>query len=253
MKITFLGTGTSQGIPVIGCNCHVCLSNDPKDNRLRSSIHIECNDKSIVVDTGPDFRYQMLRAKITQLDAIFFTHEHKDHVAGLDDIRPFNYLMNNIPLIFCTEDVLKALKRDYYYAFDEPKYPGVPEFNVQIIENKDFQFAGETITPIQLYHYKMPVFGYRIGNFAYITDANLIPEEEFKKLENLDVFVINALRKTEHISHFSLDQALEIIERVKPKKAYLTHISHQLDLHQKLLRELPNHVEPAYDGLQIDL
>lgn len=253
MEITFLGTGTSQGMPIIGCDCPICASQDPRDKRLRSSIHIQLNGKSIVVDTGPDFRYQILRAKISRLDAIFFTHEHKDHVAGLDDIRPFNYLKNNIPDVFCTDAVEKALRRDYYYAFEEPKYPGVPEFNLHRIENTPFKYAGETIIPIQVMHYKMPVLGFRIQNFAYITDANFIAEAEFEKLKNLDVLVLNALRRTEHISHFSLAQAIEVIEKIKPKKAYLTHISHQLDFHEKLLAELPPFIEPAYDGLVLNL
>lgn len=253
MKITFLGTGTSQGMPIIGCTCALCHSKNPKDKRLRSSIHIELNGKSIIIDTGPDFRYQVLRANISQLDAIFYTHEHKDHVAGLDDIRPFNYLKNNIPDIFCSEAVEKALRRDYYYAFEEPKYPGVPEFTLHRIENKAFHYANESIIPIEVMHYKMPVLGFRIKNFAYITDANYISEEEQEKLKDLDVLVLNALRRSNHISHFNLQEAIELIQKINPKKAYLTHISHQLDFHEILIKELPINIEPAYDGLILDL
>ncbi|MBL0911926.1 MAG: MBL fold metallo-hydrolase [Bacteroidia bacterium] len=253
MKICFLGTGTSQGVPIIGCTCPVCTSSDKRDKRLRSSVHIEFNDRSLVIDTGPDFRYQMLRAGVSSLDAILFTHEHKDHVAGLDDIRPFNYLKQQVPDVFCTEAVETALRRDFYYAFDEPKYPGVPEFRIHRIENKPFIYAGETIVPIQVYHHKMPVLGFRIGDFAYITDANYIPEEEFTKLEGLKYFVINALRRTEHISHFSLHQAMEIAQRIAAEQTLLTHISHQLPAHAELSAELPANIQPAHDGLILEL
>lgn len=252
MKITFLGTGTSQGIPIIGCTCSVCSSNDKRDKRLRSSIHIEINQKSIIIDTGPDFRYQVLRAGIKRLDAILFTHEHKDHIGGFDDIRPFNYLLKNIPEVFCSKAVESALRRDFYYAFAEEKYPGVPEFSISTIDEMPFLFGGEEIIPIPVMHHKMPVLGFRLRDFAYITDCNFIPETSFQKLRGLDTIVINALRKSEHISHFSLQQALEIIERINPRRAYLTHISHQLDLHSSLLKELPTGVEPAHDGLCID-
>lgn len=253
MKIRFLGTGTSQGVPIIGCSCPVCSSSDKRDKRLRSSVHIELSDLSIVIDTGPDFRYQMLRAGIQSLDAILFTHEHKDHVAGLDDIRPFNYLKQQIPDIFCTEQVELALRRDFYYAFEEFKYPGVPEFRLHRIGRQAFEYAGHTITPIQVFHHKMPVLGFRIGDFAYITDANYIPEEEFAKLEGLKYFVINALRRTEHISHFSLDQAIAVAKRTGAEQSYFTHISHQLPRHAELAAELPDNIQPAYDGLILEL
>lgn len=253
MKIRFLGTGTSQGVPIIGCDCPVCQSADKRDKRLRSSLHIEVKGRSLVIDTGPDFRYQMLRAGIKSLDAILYTHEHKDHVAGLDDIRPFNYLKKQVPDLYCTEAVEKALRRDYYYAFEEPRYPGVPEFTLHRIQNEKFTCAGEVITPIQVYHHKMPVLGFRIGDFAYITDANYIPEEEFAKLRKLRYFVINALRRTEHISHFTLDQATAIAQRVNAGQTYLTHISHQLPRHADLAAELPPHIQPAYDGLTLEL
>lgn len=253
LKVTFLGTGTSQGVPMIACNCAVCTSTDARDKRLRSSILVETNEVSFVIDTGPDFRYQMLRARVTKLDAVLFTHEHKDHIAGLDDIRGFNYWMKKPMDIFATERVQLALKREFHYAFETEQYPGVPQLNLKTIENRPFSIQNIPITPIHLMHYKMPVFGYRIGNFAYITDANQISEEELKKLEGVDVLVINALRKTSHISHFSLDEAVEIINRINPKQAYLTHFSHQMGKYVDVVNDLPQNVLPAYDGLMLEI
>lgn len=254
MKITFLGTGTSQGVPVILCGCKVCTSSDPRDQRLRTSVMIESNDGRItVIDTGPDFRQQMLREKPARVDAVVFTHAHKDHIAGLDDVRPFNFATKQDMPVYGSEEVMKALEREYYYVFEAVKYPGVPQITVHTIDNTPFELNGCKFEPIQLWHHRMPVFGFRIGNFAYITDANLIPEEEMLKLKGLKVLVINALRKETHISHFNLEQALEIIGRLQPEQAYLTHISHQLGLHAEEEVLLPQSVRLAYDGLKIEV
>ena len=222
MKVTFLGTGTSQGVPMIGCECEVCQSTNKRDKRLRSSIWVKTDEVSFVVDTGPDFRYQMLRAEVKSLDAVVFTHEHKDHIAGLDDVRGFNYLQKRPMDIFATERVQIALKREFYYAFETEKYPGVPQLNLVTIDKEPFEVKGLVLQPIELMHYKMPVRGFRIGDFAYITDANYISQEEKNKLKGVKTLVINALRKIEHISHFSLPQALDIIEEINPDQAYLT-------------------------------
>ena len=253
MRITFLGTGTSQGVPVIACECNVCNSDDVKDKRLRSSVLIEHNNMVLVIDAGPDFRQQMLRYNIKLLDAIILTHEHKDHTGGLDDVRAYNYLQKKPMPIFCEKRVFMALKKEYYYVFEEKKYPGLPEFDIKIINEKNFYIKDNLILPIRLYHNFLPVLGFRIENFAYITDANYISKEELKKLQNLDVLVINALRKEKHISHFSLNEALEVIEKVKPKKSYLTHISHLMGKHKDVSKELPDNVSLAYDGLKIIL
>lgn len=253
MRVEFLGTGTSQGIPVIGCGCAVCTSASKFDNRLRVSVHIAINQKSLVIDSGPDFRYQMLRSGITKLDAILYTHQHKDHVAGLDDVRPFNFF-NKKPIdLYCTNEVEKALKREFYYAFEESKYPGVPELTIHQIHNDPFHIDNIKITPIQVYHHKMPVLGFRIGDFCYITDANQIPENEFDKIYGCKVLVLNALRRTSHISHFTMEEAITIASKLNVGKLYLTHISHQLGLHEDILNETPEWVEPAYDGLVLEL
>lgn len=253
IKVTFLGTGTSQGVPMIACNCEVCLSSDPRDKRLRSSVLIETDEVNFVIDTGPDFRYQMLREKVTKLDAVLYTHEHKDHIAGLDDIRGFNYWMKKPMDIYATEQVQFALKREFHYAFETNKYPGVPQLNLKTIENSPFDMGNLKIIPIQLTHYKMPVFGYRIGKFAYITDANNITDEELEKLKGVEVLVINALRKTKHISHFTLKEALAIIEKINPKRAFLTHFSHQMGKYVDVVKELPENVLPAHDRLVIEI
>jgi phosphoribosyl 1,2-cyclic phosphate phosphodiesterase len=251
IRVTFLGTGTSQGVPVIGCECSVCKSENQKDNRLRTSVLIESKNKVICIDTGPDFRQQMLAAKVNVLDAVVYTHEHKDHTAGMDDVRAFNFKQKKPMDLFVNEDVEKCLRREFSYAFRENPYPGVPILDLHRIENFPFNVHGITITPIQLMHYKLPVFGYRIGDFAYCTDVNYIAPEEKEKLQNLDVLVVTALRKEKHISHFSLEEALVLIQELNPKMAYLTHISHYLGLHDLVSKELPQNVFLAYDGLII--
>ena len=251
MKITFLGTGTSQGVPVIACDCNVCTSKNKKDIRLRSSILIEDKGKSIVVDTGPDFRQQMLRENVQQLDAVVFTHEHKDHIAGLDDVRAFNFKQKADMEVYATVETQTALKREFHYAFAENPYPGVPKLNLNTIDNSSFKIGDVKLLPINVWYHKMPVKAYRIGNFTYITDANRIEEEELEKIRGSEIIVINALRKSDHISHFNLSGALELLDKLKPKKAYLTHISHLLGEHDKVSKELPGYVEIAYDGKEI--
>lgn len=250
----FLGTGTSQGVPIITCDCEVCISTNSKDKRLRSSIHLKTSGGSINIDAGPDFRQQMLREKIKKLDAILFTHEHKDHIAGLDDVRAYNFKAKKPMEIYCSSGVYKGLEREFHYVFD-PKfaYPGIPKINTTIISKENsFNVLGNEIIPIEAMHYKLPVLGYRLENFAYITDANFIDETELKKLENLDVLVLNALRKEKHVSHFTLQEALELIAQLKPKKAYLTHISHLMGTHEDTSQLLPDNVEIAYDGLKLN-
>ena len=253
MKITFLGTGTSQGVPVIACNCDVCKSKSTKDKRLRSSVMIEVEDKIFVIDTGPDFRQQMLRENVTKLNAILFTHEHKDHIAGLDDIRAFNYLQKKPMDIFAEQRVQEALKREYAYVFADFKYPGIPEMEMHLINNKPVDIHGVKVIPIRVMHYKLPIYAYRIKDFSYITDTNHISEEEKNKIKGSRIIAVNALRKKKHISHFNLDEALNLIAEIKPEMAYLTHISHLMGLHEDVKKELPENVKLAYDGLTIEL
>jgi phosphoribosyl 1,2-cyclic phosphate phosphodiesterase len=251
MKVTFLGTGTSQGVPVIACECSVCSSPDSKDKRLRSSIMVEQNGKTIVVDTGPDFREQMLRHQVKQLDAILYTHAHRDHLSGLDDIRGFNFKMKRAIDVYCEKRVEAAIRREFFYAFEEPKYPGVPEMNLHQITLEPFQVLGIPIIPIQVFHHRMKVLGFRFGDFVYITDANRIEPAELEKMKGCKVLVLNALRREEHISHFTLDEAVELVNLLNPEAAYFTHISHQLGLHQEVEDELPAHIHLAYDGLEL--
>lgn len=254
LQVKVLGSGTSQGVPVIGCKCKVCTSEDTKDNRLRSAILFTWNNQNFVIDTGPDFRQQMLREDINSLRAVIYTHEHKDHVAGMDDVRAFNFLEKRDMEVFCTDAVAATLKREFYYAFEKNLYPGVPKININIIENKPFRLPdGPMVTPILGYHYKMPVFGYRIGDFAYITDVKTIPVKELRKLEGVHTLILDCLREEPHISHLNLEEALDIINYLKPKESYLTHISHLFGRHQQILKKLPTSVVPAYDGLTIDI
>lgn len=253
MRITFLGTGTSQGVPVIGCECDVCRSTDEHDKRLRTSILVSHQGHNIVVDTGPDFRQQMLVNDVQHLDAILFTHEHRDHTAGLDDVRAFNFKQKRAADIYATPHVQRELKKQFAYIFSNPNYPGVPKVNLHDIEDKPFSLFDMAITPINVVHYKLPVIGFRFNDFTYITDANYIPPEEMDKVRGSDVLVLNALRQEDHISHFTLAEALEVIEELQPKKAYLTHISHQMGCHEAVSLSLPTHVQLAYDGLTIEV
>ncbi len=254
LKITFLGTGTSQGVPVIACPCPVCQSSDSKDKRLRSSVLLEKGETKVVIDTGPDFRYQMLRAKVKKLDAILFTHSHKDHTAGMDDIRSFNYLQQKAMPVYCEKRVLKSLQSEFAYVFDDDKYPGIPEIEPHLITSGNrFQIGEIQFQSIRVMHAGLPVLGFRTNDFAYITDANLIDPIELEKLQGLKVLVINALRKKKHVSHFNLQEALEIIDLLKPEKAYLTHISHLMGFHEEVSRELPLNVELAFDKLEVTL
>lgn len=253
LKITVLGSGTSQGIPVIACPCEVCQSENPKDQRLRSSILISKGDQNIIVDTGPDFRQQMLAANVQSLEAVLYTHSHKDHIAGMDDIRAFNYRTEQPMEVWADTAVQKSLHREFYYVFEENKYPGIPSVNLNTIDSKPFEVIGEEVTPITVMHYKLPVLAFRVRDFVYMTDAKTIAPEEYAKLKGVKVLIINALRREPHISHFTLDEALEIIEDLKPERAYLTHVSHLLGMHEEVSKELPEHVQIAYDGLEIDL
>ena len=253
MRITLLGTGTSQGIPVIACDCHVCTSTDSRDNRLRCSVLISENGKNYCIDSGPDFRQQMLRAGVKTLSGILFTHEHKDHIAGLDDVRAFNFREKRDMNIYCTGRVETALRREFFYAFEENKYPGVPNLSIIPIDSNPFTLENELkVIPIEVMHHKMPVLGFRIGDFTYITDAKTVSDEEKKKITGSKVLIVNALRTQEHISHFNLEEALAFIAEVKPEKAYLTHISHLFGTHEEIQAMLPENVFPAYDGLTFD-
>lgn len=251
-RLTFLGTGTSQGVPMIGCGCEVCKSTDPRDKRLRASVLVEHEGQKILVDAGPDFRYQMLRAGICSLDAILLTHNHKDHTGGLDDIRAFNYHEKKATQIYCEKYVEDSLRQEYSYAFAEVKYPGAPEWNVHIIDEKPFSINGVEIIPIRGKHFKLPVLGYRFGNIAYCTDMNHISEEEYSKLQGLDHFIINCVRRGRHISHYSLEQAIEVAGKVGAEHSWLTHLSHQLPCYEELIKELPEGILPAFDGLTIE-
>jgi phosphoribosyl 1,2-cyclic phosphate phosphodiesterase len=253
VKITFLGTGASHGIPVIGCNCNTCKSTNSKDKRLRSSVFIETKNNNIVIDTCPDFRQQMLRENILKIDAVLLTHEHKDHTAGLDDVRAYNYLMKKQMSIYAENHVLETIKREYAYAFIDNKYPGAPEMNLFPIENEPFFINNDKIIPIRGYHNKLPVFGFRINKFAYLTDTKIIPEREKNKLTGLHVLVISALRIKTHIAHMGLDEVLAVIKELKPQRAYLTHISHMQYSYNELLNILPENIYPAYDGLKINI
>ncbi len=251
MNIEFLGTGTSQGVPVVACDCPVCLSRDEKDKRLRTSAFIEVGGLKLVIDAGPDFRQQMLRIGLRRLDAILLTHEHTDHLFGLDDIRAFNWVQGHPTDIYAEERVIESIKRVFNYVFSKKKYPGIPQMNLHQIENKPFFIDEVEVIPVRGFHYKLPVFGFRFGKLAYLTDIKTIGDEEKEKLLGLDVLIVNALRIEKHISHFNLDEALRLIEEVKPRMAYLTHISHLMGLHEEVQKQLPENVFMAYDGLRL--
>jgi phosphoribosyl 1,2-cyclic phosphate phosphodiesterase len=253
VRVTFLGTGTSQGVPVIACNCEVCTSADKHDKRLRSSILIEADDKIVAIDSGPDFRYQMLRANVQHLDAIVYTHEHKDHVAGMDDVRAFNFKQQEPMNIYADPRVQAALMREFPYVFAEFKYPGIPQINFHTIELDPFNIGSIRFNPIEVLHYKLPVLGFRINDFTYITDAKTVSDAEKEKIKGSKILVINALQKQTHISHFTLDEAIDFAREIGAETTYLTHISHRLGKHADINTELPAGIELAYDGLMVDI
>jgi phosphoribosyl 1,2-cyclic phosphate phosphodiesterase len=253
LKITFLGTGTSSGVPMIACECEVCNSKNPKDKRLRSSIMVQSKTTTIVVDTTPDFRYQMLREKVKHIDAIIFTHSHKDHMAGLDDVKAFNYFSKKPINVYANEFTQVALKREFYYVFAEEKYPGVPDIQLHTIEENSFVIGDIEITPIKVWHLRMPVLGFRFGGFTYITDANRIEQAELQKIKGSEVLVLNALRHEKHISHFTLQEAIDLSQSLQIPKTYFTHISHQLGMHDVVSSALSNNCALGFDGLTIDI
>ena len=251
LKITFLGTGTSSGVPMVACDCKVCVSADAKDKRLRSSILVESSTTSFVVDTTPDFRYQMLREQLKKLDAVLYTHPHKDHIAGLDDVKAFTFLSGNPMEIFANELTQESLKREFYYIFTDKKYPGIPEVNLNTIDLSPFLIGDIPVIPILVWHLHMPVLGFRFGDFTYITDANRMEEAEKEKIKGSKTLVLNALRHKKHLSHFTLDEATALVQELNVSQAYFTHISHQLGKHQEINKELPAGIELAYDGMQL--
>jgi phosphoribosyl 1,2-cyclic phosphate phosphodiesterase len=252
MHITFLGTGTSQGVPVIACPCPICASTDQRDNRLRSSILIETEQTTIVVDSGPDFRYQLLRQGVRKLDAILFTHGHKDHTAGMDDVRAFNYFQQKDMDVYASLETQEVLRREFQYIFQNASYPGVPQIQLHEINNEPFRINELLITPIRVLHYQLEVFGFRIGDFTYITDANYIAPEEIDKVRGSKAIVLNALRHEKHISHFTLNEAIAVANEIAPDHTYFTHISHQLGLHKEISEQLPKGFSLAYDGMSLE-
>lgn len=252
MRLTFLGTGTSQGVPVIACRCRVCRSGDSRDRRLRTSALLEVEGRNILFDIGPDFRQQMLREDVGRLDAILITHAHRDHVGGLDDIRSFNYVQHSKMDVYLNAEARFAIERDYHYIFEPHQYPGLPEADLHTVE-APFTAAGVEVVPVKAMHKDLPVLGYRIGAMAYITDANYMAPAEIAKLKGVKVLVINALRREKHFSHYSLPEALAVIEEVAPERAYLTHMSHEMGLHEEVSATLPPHVALAYDSLKVEI
>jgi len=253
MTITFLGTGTSTGVPVVACNCYVCQSADERDSRLRTSVMIDVNKHKFIVDCGPDFRYQMIREKVEDITAILFTHGHRDHIAGIDDVRAFNYVLNKTVDIYASQQVINDINKEFPYILTEKRFFGAPQLKFHVIENKSFAIDGVHILPVEVMHHKLSVFGFRIGGLTYITDASFISENEKPKAMGSDVLVINALRKSKHISHFSLEEALELISELNPQRAYITHLSHFIGLHNDVQETLPDNVFLAYDGLRVEL
>ncbi len=254
LRVTVLGSGTSQGVPVIACECRVCKSTDLRDNRLRSSILISAEEQNYIIDTGPDFRSQMLRENIKSLRAVLYTHEHKDHLGGLDDIRAFNYRESRKMELFSTERVYQAIQKEFHYIFSENRYPGIPEIAWNEIKLETFKLPdGPLVTPIQVMHYKMPVFGFRIADFTYITDAKTISDEEIEKVKGTKILIVNALHHSPHLSHFNLEEALRFVDIIQPEQTYLTHISHLFGLHEEIEADLPKGVNLAYDGLAFEI
>jgi len=253
IKVTFLGTGTSIGVPVITCDCPVCISNDPRDKRMRTSAMIEVNGLTFVIDCGPDFRIQMLRENVTNLDAVIFTHEHRDHIAGLDDVRAFNYVLNKRIDIYGTPQVMDAIRTEFPYIFSETRYFGAPQLTIHEIDDQPFQIQGIEFLPILVMHEKLPVTGFRVGDFTYITDASYISDTEMEKIKGSRVIVLNALRNSKHVSHFSVGEAVDILKRLDPEAAFLTHLSHFVGLHEEVNQKLPPNIQLAYDGLTITL
>jgi phosphoribosyl 1,2-cyclic phosphate phosphodiesterase len=253
LKVTLLGTGTSLGVPIIGCDCDVCNSTDPRDNRLRSAALVEWNDQVFLIDAGPDFRQQMLRTSVRKIDAILLTHEHKDHVSGLDDIRALNFLHRKPIDIYAEKRVQDAIRKDFAYVFSVIQYPGIPQMNLHHISTGSIEINGMEIIGIRALHYKLPILGFRFGDFTYISDTNYIPSEEMAKIRGTKVLVLNALRWEAHLSHNSIPEAVKIIQEINPEKAYLTHLSHQAGKYVDLIKQLPEGIEPGYDGLVIDL
>lgn len=253
IEATLLGTGTSQGVPVIGCSCEVCQSENPKDKRLRSSLLIKTGGQSFVIDAGPDFRQQMLRNQVNTLRAVLVTHEHVDHVFGLDDIRSYNWIQKHPMDIYAEERVQEAIKRIFHYVFADQKYPGIPKMKLHPVNDQPIEIDGVAFIPIRCYHHKLPVYGFRVGDFTYITDTNYVPPEEMEKVRGSRILIINALRREKHISHFNLAEALGMIDEIQPEKAYLTHLSHGFGKHDDIQKELPENVFLGYDGLTIEL
>ncbi|HQQ12379.1 MAG TPA: MBL fold metallo-hydrolase [Bacteroidales bacterium] len=253
MKITILGSGTSQGVPVIACHCDVCSSDDTHDKRLRSSVLIQTENTSVVVDAGPDFRQQMLRARVNTLDAILITHTHKDHIAGLDDVRSYNYLSGKAMKVYASLSDQDEIKQEFRYAFAENPYPGVPEIELMELTTNDFHIGKLHIQPLLLMHMRLQIFGFRIGGFAYLTDVNFIPEDSMKKLHGVHTLVIDALRKKPHPSHFNLEQAISVAQHLQPERTFFTHISHLMGRHMDVQNELPEKMWLAYDGLEIEM
>jgi len=251
LRITFLGTGTSGGVPMIACDCAICTSKNEKDKRLRSSILVQSERTTLIVDTTPDFRSQMLRENVKKLNAVVFTHPHKDHIAGLDDIRAFNFFQKKPVEVYANKLTEEALRREFYYIFSEKRYPGIPDIILHTIPDETFKVGDIPVIPILVHHLKMPVLGFRFGKFTYITDANRIEDEEKEKIKGSEILVVNALRQKEHISHFNLQQAIDLVTELKIPTAYLTHISHQMGLHEEVNNQLPPNIQLAFDGLQI--
>jgi len=251
IEVTFLGTGTSTGVPVVACDCEVCTSEDPRDKRLRTSAMVKYNGKTFIIDCGPDFRIQMLDNKVEDIDAILFTHSHRDHIAGLDDVRGFNYILNKRIAMYGQQNVLDFITTSFPYIFTNKRYFGTPQVDLIPLDGDPVTIENSVIIPVRVHHHKDIIFGYRFGNFTYITDASHIDEEEFKKIEGSEVLVINALRNSSHISHFSLQQAIEVVSRIKPRDAYFVHMSHFIGKHADVEAKLPDGMHMAYDGLKI--